>query len=483
MKDGKNKGAAVLDEVGGVMRSMYIKMVPSYGNNFFFTIGIYLLELFVILAVTGIIMLIFGPYWWDLTPLGTFFRSVHLWAAEAFVTLMFVHLFVNFSTSAFKKKKLVWVIGSAMLFLVLLQFAFGIGIEGGLLSQWNLKAGADLWNGMGLGYWINPMNVGAVVGWHIAILPILLMGLMFMHYSLVKKKGLSKPYRNDIPYKMAYADHRQLYKRMVYVAVIVLMFAVIFSSPYIPPLTISKAASSNPQMTAIAFLNEFNYSSATAQYTDTIDPYTFSTRTAYVTTPYDAYLNLTGSKNYEAELAASPNESAYLSSAFTYFSGNGSISMGLNSTNPAVAMASELTVMAEHGTYEDVLQGEVASGLNETYVIRFLADSHALGSEARAYYLRSSQFGMLMVGGPPWSIQYWLLPYNILEIKTSSIPWWGDLENGTVALLAFLVLMLFPFIPYLNEIPDKLKMYKLFWNRFTVPEMRSKRTVKRTGRK
>ena len=483
MKDGKNKGVGVLDEVGGVMRSMYIKMVPSYGNSFFFTIGIYLLELFMILAITGMVMLIFGPYWWDITPIGTFFRSVHLWAAEAFVTLMFIHLFVNFSTSAFKKKKLVWVVGSAMLFLVLLQFAFGIGIEGGLLSQWNLKAGSDLWNGMGLGFWINPMNVGAVVGWHVAIIPILLMGLMFLHYSLVKRKGLSKPYRNDIPYKMVYADHKQLYRRMVYVAIIVLLFAVIFSSPYIPPLTISKASLSNPQMTAITFLNEFNYSSHTAHYMDTIDPYTFNTRNAYVTVPYDAYLNIAGTKNHEAALSASPNESAYLNSAFAYFSGNGSISAGLNSTNPAISMASELTVMAEHGTYEDVLQGETMSGLNETYVIRFLADTGALGNEARVYGLRLSQFGMLMVGGPPWAIQYWLVPYNLLEVSTTNIPWWSDLENGSISLIAFLILMAFPFIPYLNELPDKLKMYKLFWNRFTVPEMRGKRTVGKTGKR
>ncbi len=479
----KEEKGGPLSPVKGVVQSMYIKMVPSYGNNFFFTIGVYLLELFVILAASGSVMLLFGPYWWDLTPIGTFFRSVHLWAAEAFVTLMFVHLFVNFSTSAFKKKKLVWVVGSIMLFFVLLQFAFGIGIQGGFLSQWNAKAGADLWNGMGLGYWINPLNIGAVIGWHVAILPLILMMLMFFHYSMVKKDGLSKPYRKDIPYSMVPADHKQLYRRMVYVAAIVVVFALLFSAPYLPPLTIAKAASSNPQSIAIAFLGEFNYSSNTAQYLDTIDPYSFNTRSVYVTIPYDSYLNISRGTNYEAELLSKPNQSGYLSEAFSYFSNNGSISKGINSTNPAISMASELTVMAQSGTYQDVLQGEVASGLNETYVTRFLYDSGALSSEATAYHLRSSQFGMLMVGAPPWSIQYWLIPYNLLEIGTSHIPWWSDLENGTVALLAFLLLLVFPFVPYLNELPDKLKLYKLFWNRFTVPEMRHKKAPKSLGRK
>ncbi|MDG7047284.1 MAG: hypothetical protein JRN53_06865, partial [Nitrososphaerota archaeon] len=109
------------------MDLLYIKTVPSFGNNFF-TIGVYLLEIFVILAVTGMIMVVFGPYWWSTTAAGEFLRSIHLWAAEAFVTLLFVHFFVNLSTSAYKHKKLVWIIGSFMLMLALLEYAFGIGM-------------------------------------------------------------------------------------------------------------------------------------------------------------------------------------------------------------------------------------------------------------------------------------------------------------------------------------------------------------------
>ncbi len=483
MADTSKGRKSIFSDMNGVMRSMYIKMVPSYGNNLFFTLGIYLLELFAILAVSGIVMLIFGPYWWDLTPIGTFFRSVHLWAAEAFVTLMFIHLFVNFSTSAFKKKKLVWVIGSVMLMLVLLQFAFGIGIQGGLLSQWNDKAGADLWNGLGLGYWINPLNVGAVIGWHVAILPLLLVVLMFTHYSLVKRSGISKPYRKDIPYSMVRADHSKMYRRMVYILAAVIIFALLFSAPYIPPLTIAQAASSHPNAIAITFLNEFNFSSGTATYIDTIDPYTFNTRNVYVTGPYNSYVNLTRTKNYESELLSSTNytQSSDIRSAFSYFAENGSLKGGLNSTNPATVMASELTIMAQQGTYQDVLQGEVQSGLNNTYVTRFLYDSGVLSIAAGEYGLRTSQFGMLRVGGPPWSIQYWLIPYNILEIKTASIPWWGDLENGLVATVLFIILLAFPFIPYLNELPDKLKLYKLFWNRFTVPEIKERVKNRRRG--
>jgi ubiquinol-cytochrome c reductase cytochrome b subunit len=474
MNDDEKGIKAFFKPIIGLMQDQYIKYVPSYGNSFFFTIGIYLLELFVILALTGMVMLIFGPYWWDTTAVGTLFRSIHLWAAEAFVTLMFIHLFVNFSTSAFKKKKLVWMIGSVLLMLVLLEFAFGVGVQGGLLSQWNDKAGADLWNGFGLGFWVNPLNQGAVLGWHVAIIPIMLLLLIFLHYSLVKKDGLSKPYRKDIPYKMVKADHKKMYRRMVYIFIIVMVFAFVFSSPYIAPLTISQAANSNPSNTAATLLQEYNFSSGTATYLDTIDPYTFSTRSVYFSVPYSFY---TQSANKTDELAVLSAENASqqrldFAQAYSYFENNGSVANAMNSNNPLLVATAELTQMAESGEYQFVVQNESASGLDETYVLRFLYDTGALTTAATHYGLRTAQFGMLRVGAPPWSIQYWLIPYNLLEIETANIPWWTDLYNGSVALLVFFVLLLFPFIPYLNRLPDKLKLYKLFWNRYTNPEMR-----------
>jgi hypothetical protein len=456
----------MVSDIKSLIRFIYIKKVPSYGNSFFFLIGVYLLELFGVLGITGMIMLIFGPYWWDLTGIGTFIRSIHMWAAEGFVTLMFIHLFVNFSTSAFKKKRLMWMIGSIMLMLVLLQFAFGIGLRGDFVSQWNDKAGADLWNGMGLGYWINPINAGAVMGWHVAVIPILLIMLMATHYLIVRVKGTNKPYREDVPYSMVAADHRAMYKQMAYILGIVLVFAFIFRAPYVPPMTISGVANSNSSLVSLTLLNEFNANSSTATYMDTIDPYAFSTREVFVTQPYGRYLNLTHSRNYEAEFLDEPasEQNITMKQAYSYFSSNGSIQAGVNSTNPAIVMASQLTMMAQDGIYEPLLQSEVKSGLNTTYVIMFINDTGAFGREAKKYGLTVPQWGMLQTGDTPyWKMQYWLIPYNLLEITTTGIPWWGDLENGIVAMFSFALLLLLPFIPGLRDIPDRIGLYKLFW--------------------
>ncbi len=471
-----------LSQVWSVVKSMYITDVPSYGNSFFFTIGIYLMEIFGIIAVTGMIMAIFGPFWAGLTPIGNFILSIHVWAAEAFVTLIFLHLVVNLFTSMYRRKKLVWMLGGIMLFLVLLEFAFGVGITGDYVAQFNAKAGADLWNGMGLGYWVNPLNIGAVYGWHIAIVPFLLIGLIFTHYLLVKKDGLGKPYRNDIPYSMTKANHGKMYVRMAYVFAIILLFAIFIRAPYSAPLTMHNISISQPDTFAITLLNEFNFSSATATYFDTIQPYTFSTRNVYVSIPYAKYVNLTNGRNMEnAYLSESASvQNNYLKGAFSYFQNNGSISGALNSSNPMIAIAGSLVRMAQDGVYGPVLQGEEHSGLNYTYAIRFYADSGILYTHASSLGgLSEEDLGMPKVGLKGTGIWqyggYWTAPYDLLEVATAGIPWWNDIENGLIATISFILFICLPYIPLLRDIPDKLKLYKLFWNRHTIPELKKKK--------
>lgn len=457
-----------------------MKKVPIYGNNFFFTIGVYLLELIGILVISGMLLVLMGPEWGNTIGFGNFVLSLHLWAAEAFLTLIFLHLFVNFSTSAYKNKKLVWSIGSLMLFVVLLEFAFGVAIPGDFVSQVNARAGADLWNGMGLGFWINPLNYGAVIGWHIAIVPILLIALAGIHYLLVKRKGLSKPYRKDIPYKIVDANHKIMYKRMAYIFVILILFAFLFHAPYSTPITLQSMAIKSPSIFAITLLQEFAHNSTTATYLDTIDPYTFNTRTVYVSIPYNIYVNATNIKNELTGFYSSNTsiQNQTITDAFAYFEQNGSINGAVNSSNPLISTMGTLTKSAQAGIYGPVLQSETVSGINQTYTLLFISDSTFFENQTTANGMQISQWGMLPIGNEWWQryMMYWVAPYNILEIATANISWWGDLQNGSIALVTFLILILFPYIPYLEDIPDKLKLYKLFWNRYTIPQMKKRKT-------
>ena len=482
--DGRaNSGdASIFSQLNDVVKFFHIKEVPSYGNNFFFTIGVYLLGIFAILVVTGMLLLLFGPTWGNTPGIGNFVLSVHLWAAMAFVTLIFVHLFVNFSTSMFKHRKLVWMIGSIMLMIVLLEFAFGASLPGSFLAQVNARAGADLWNGMGLGFWINPLNSGAVLGWHVAIIPLLLVGLIFTHYMLVKRHGMSKPYRDDIVYGIVPVDHDVMVKRMIYVTAIILLFAIFLRAPgnsESPPMTTQSFAISTPNGFAMTLMAEFNYTSETATYLDTIDPYTFSTRNVYVETPYLEYINTTHDVNeldvFNAETPYGQNAS--MTNASAYFAANGTLSGAINSSDPLTSVIGTLTNIAQKGLYGPILQSETASGINQTYTLLFLSDSQAFNNLTTASGLQDSEWGMLKLGNAWWQtgIQYWLAPYNFMEIVTAGIPWWNDLENGTVAGVAFILLLFLPYIPGLRDIPDRLKLYKLFWNKHTIPELKGKK--------
>ena len=480
----KSNDTSIISQMKALGEFFYIKNVPSYGNSFFFTIGVYLLGIFAMLVATGMLLLLFGPAWGNTPGVGNFVLSIHLWAAEAFVTLIFVHLFVNLSTSMFKHRKLVWMLGSIMLMLVLLEFAFGASLPGSFLAQVNARAGADLWNGMGLGYWINPLNQGAVLGWHVAIIPLLLVVLMFTHYILVKTQGLSTPYRKDIPYSMVPADHNAMYRRIAYIFAIILLFAIFLRAPgNAPPgMTTQSFAISTPSGFATTLLTEFNYTSGTATYFDTIDPYAFNTRNVYIDIPYSEYINTT---HYANELnvfntETPPRQNASMAAASAYFAANGTVAGAINSSDPLTNVIGTLTNIAQKGLYGPILQSESASGINQTYTLLLLSDSDAFDNETTADSLQDYQWGMLSLGHAWWQrdIQYWLVPYNLMQIVTAGIPGWSDLQNGTVALLAFALLMLLPYIPFLRDVPDKLKLYRLFWNRFTVPEIRKKKIKK-----
>jgi len=64
---------------------------------------------------------------------------------------------------------------------------------------------------------------------------------------------------------------------------------------------------------------------------------------------------------------------------------------------------------------------------------------------ASKYGLRASQWGMIKAGGAWWQIgSYWAAQYNYPEIITNGIPWWGDLENGVIAVIFFAILLFLP---------------------------------------
>ena len=138
---------------------VYIHQVPSYGNKIFYGLGFLALTSLALLIVTGSITAFMGKSWWLFSPLGVFNRSVHLWTVQALIFILTLHCLVGFVTSGFRPpRRMVWVFGSMIFCLALVQTEFGYGLRGDFSSQWRAVSGADFWNGAYLGWWLDPLS-------------------------------------------------------------------------------------------------------------------------------------------------------------------------------------------------------------------------------------------------------------------------------------------------------------------------------------
>ena len=449
--------------------AIMIKDVPSYGNKFFYSLGFLSMIAFILLIITGVVMTFFGPSWWLTNSIGSYTRSVHLWATQAFVIFILLHALVVFFTSGFKKpRRLSWVLGVLMLFVVLAETEFGYVLRGDFSSQWRGLQGADFYNGGGLGWYLNPLNYRQIYGIHIVIIPMVIVGLLFLHYVLVRVLGIAKPYRKDIHVKTVPANHNKLFLRAGGMIIVILLLAAFLPSPYIKSTTIQSVAQNDPTLIGKTLASEFDNSSDTATYMDHIDPYSFGARTIFISTPYKQYLQSESRFTDNLQLFNAESKSVQvdqLKAASDYFGRNSTDSAKVP-VSPVMSVISSLTDMAKAGLYEPALVGAASNGsLNDgsTYVERFLSDTGVLEEKATALNITTDQYGMIREehGNTPGA--WWLAPIGVLNHTLLKNTDNGDRDAAIIFGSLILTTLAFPFIPYVNQIPDKLKVYRLIW--------------------
>lgn len=454
----------ILKGIEGIM----IKDVPKYGNKFFYSLGFLSMIAFMTLIVTGTIMTIFGPTWWLTNALGVYVRSTHLWATQAFVIFILLHLLVVFFTSGFKKpRRLTWMIGVLMLFVVIAETEFGYVLRGDYSSQWRSLQGADFYNGAGIGNLINPLNSSQIFGIHVVVVPLVLIGLLFFHYLLVRVLGIAKPYRKEVKVETVPANHGILFARGGVAVLAILVLAALFPSPYIKPTTIQSVAQDDPLLLGKTLVTEFDRSSETATYLDNIDPYTFSTRQVYIDLPYQEYHQIQQTAQVDALAAfnAEPDavQQQQLKDAEDYFSKDDAQQQ--KPSSPVMTIVADLTTMAQAGLYEPSLSSaaDAAHIQVATAADRFLSDTGVLSDEATLLGITTDQYGMVREEKGKTPGAWWLLPIGLLNHTVLSNDDNGDRDGAIIFGSLLLTLLAFPFIPYLNQLPDKLKLYKLFW--------------------
>ncbi len=454
-----------------ILQPLMIQKAPSYANKFFYSLGFLSATSLLLLIVSGVFLSINGPSWWLTNPTGEYFRSIHMWSTQAFVLFISMHLLIVFLTSAFKKpRRLTWILGVLMLLFVVLEAEFGFVLRGDFSSQWRSLQGADFYNGSGLGYWLNTLNYQQIYGIHIAAIPLLILALLFGHYLLVRVLGIAKPYKKEVVVKTVPANHTLLFARGGVLVVLVLALAFVFPSPYIKPITIQEVATGDPSAVATTLLKEFDGTSDTANYIDNIAPYTYNTRDVYIYMPYKQLMQLNQQTNSSDQVAAFQNETPdiqnqQLKDADTFF-GSWDGKSQISSSNTAVTIISQLVGMAQAGLYEPAIAASNAQsnpGNSTTYVTRFLSDSGVLADKAANLSLTTDQYGMLHeeAGSSPGA--WWLAPIGILNHTILAGDDNGDRDAALIFGSFFILMIAFPFIPILNQIPDKLKVYKLIW--------------------
>lgn len=198
-------------------------------------LGIMTVALFVILTVTGILLMVYykpsvaGAY--DsikdihfVIPTGRMMRNMHRWAAHGMVVTVMLHMARTFYTAAYKSpREFNWVLGM-MLFVLTLGLSFtGYLLPWDQLAFWAVTIGSsiaaspsELTDALGMTQYFDPggkireLLLGAhYIGeealirfytLHIMVLPIVLGGFLGVHFWRIRKDGgLARPASADPP--------------------------------------------------------------------------------------------------------------------------------------------------------------------------------------------------------------------------------------------------------------------------------------------
>lgn len=262
---------AFVDERVG-LKTLQAKMlnepVPG-GSRWAYVFGSILLFIFIMQAVTGILLMFYyvptadhayasTQYIIHNVDYGWFLLGYHFWGSTAMVVCVFAHMSQVFLWGAYKKpRELVWLVGLALFGIVM-----GFGFTGYLLpwdqrAYWATTVGVEIMDKTPLlgDFMARFLKGGATPGQmtlsrffviHVMVLPAALMGLAGLHVFLFRKAGPAGPFRGSVEEIKAKTDYffpRQIWKDMVGM---VLVFLIICSLAIWEPVVLLEEAAPDP---------------------------------------------------------------------------------------------------------------------------------------------------------------------------------------------------------------------------------------------
>jgi quinol-cytochrome oxidoreductase complex cytochrome b subunit len=203
-------------QVDGLLKFAKKKTVPEHPQSFWYYFGGISLFLTGIQIATGLMLLLYYTPSIDAAhesvqfimgsvKFGWLIRSVHSWTANILIGILFVHMFSTYFLKAYRKpRELTWMTGF-VLFVVFLAFGFsGYLLPWNELSYFATRVGTDIVGSLPLiGKWLKTVVLGGpAIGqatlsrffwFHVAILPLAALAVIFVHVWLVQSLGMSKP--------------------------------------------------------------------------------------------------------------------------------------------------------------------------------------------------------------------------------------------------------------------------------------------------
>jgi ubiquinol-cytochrome c reductase cytochrome b subunit len=265
------KVIAFVDERVG-LKQMQAKMlnepVPG-GSRWAYVFGSVLLFIFIMQAVTGILLMFYyvptadhayasTQYIIHDVDYGWFLLSYHFWGSTAMVVCVFAHMSQVFLWGAYKPpREMIWLVGLALFGIVM-----GFGFTGYLLpwdqrAYWATTVGVEIMDKTPLlgdfmarflkgGPTPGQMTLSRFFVIHVMILPAALMGLAGLHLFLFRAAGPAGPFRGtteEIKAKTDFFFPRQVWKDIVGMAVV---FACIVALAFWEPVVLLEEATPDP---------------------------------------------------------------------------------------------------------------------------------------------------------------------------------------------------------------------------------------------
>ena len=173
---------------------MLPEKLPIYVSSFVYMFGVLTMASLFVLIISGIIMVLEGPLWYQYSSLGLFLRSIHFWGAQVFFFFMIVHMMSVFFMAGWREGRfLTWILGVMLFATSMLEAFLGYLLGGGFFAQWNQVQAKDAMNAVGLTGFINILNNSSLYGLHVVILPLVLISLLALHLYIVRRKGVVPP--------------------------------------------------------------------------------------------------------------------------------------------------------------------------------------------------------------------------------------------------------------------------------------------------